>query len=479
MVLRDISIEKKIILLVTFGFLFSAVISVVYFLQIEKQQIERTLIKQSRTLFGQILISRRWNAEHGGVYAYLRPGEKANPYLYKVGPGEGKKSNIEPEIQDQKGRKLGFINPALMTRELSAESLLHTNIRFHLTSLQLVNPDNAPDLFEKSALQHFERGIKFQIQYADIDGKPYFRYMEPLHIEKACLACHGFQGYKIGDVRGGVSISIPMSEELAIYRQSRVSTFIIGALVYLVIIWILILAIRRMIGRPLTEIVNMASRIGAEDFPVATSATHGDELGKLSRTLIATDKEIRKQHQELARMVNESEKMSRIDALTLTHNRHHLYLEAPRIFAQAERKNSSICTLMVDIDFFKKINDTYGHKTGDDALKLLASVIRPEIRSYDLFIRYGGEEFLIILPDTPAQMGLQIAERIRQRVENTPLKLDGGALISVSVSIGLYCSVALTLEQAIAHADEALYKAKNTGRNRVCVFEGDDRASNH
>jgi len=473
MLLQDISIEKKIILLVTFGFLLSATISGVYYLRIEKQQIERTLLKQSRTLLEQIRVTRRWNAEHGRLYADLKPGEKPNPYLSEVGPAEGAKSSIEAEIQDQKGRKLGFINPALMTRELSEESYLHTNIRFHLTSLLLINPNNIADGFEKNALQVFEHGVKYRVQYTDLDGKPYFRYMEPLYIEKACLECHGFQGYKVGDVRGGISISIPMSDELAIYRQNWIITFVIGSIAYLLIVSILVLAIRRIVGRPISALVDMASRIGADDFSASVLPIHDDELGRLARTIIAADKKIREQHEELEGLASRAEEKSRIDALTQTHNRHHLYLEAPKLFAQAQRRNMPICTLLIDSDHFKKINDTYGHKVGDDALKLLANTIRPEIRIYDLFIRYGGEEFLIILPDTPTATGMQIAERIRRSIENTPMRLADEKFINLTVSIGLHCSMAKTLDQAIIHADEALYKAKNSGRNRVCVFDDD------
>jgi diguanylate cyclase (GGDEF)-like protein len=469
--LHNISIEKKIILLVSCGFVLSAIISAVYYLQIEKQQIERSLIKQSRTLFGQIVITRHWNAEHGGVYVYLKPEETVNPYLYKVWPGEGKKSTLEPEIQDQKGRRLALINPALMTRELSEQSKLYSDIRFHLTSLKLINPGNAPDLFEKTALEDFESGRKYKIQYSEIEGKPYFRYMEPLLIEKECLMCHGFQGYKVGDSRGGISISIPISEELATARQSRIFNLFIGSMSYLTIILILVWAIRQIIGRPIAELVKMASQVGTPGFRTPGSALQGDELGALSQTLIAADQKIRVQCHELELLLTEADEKSRIDALTRIHNRHHLYLEAPAMFAQAIRKHSPICTLMLDIDYFKMINDTYGHKAGDDVLIKLSTVIPSEIRSYDLFIRFGGEEFLIVLPDTSAQLGQQIAERIRNRLENSAVKLDNGSPVNFTVSIGLFCSVSQMLEQAIFRADENLYKAKEAGRNRVCISE--------
>jgi len=180
MQIRVLSIENKITLIVTAGFTLAAIIVGTYFLRAEKQHVESLLLKQADTLFNQIQEARHWNAGHGGVYARLNAGEKPNPYLYKVFPGKGEPSLVEPEITDLKGRRYALINPALMTREIAAESREHTDIRFHLTSLKLINPDNAPDIFEKKALQSFEQGKKRQFEYVDVAGKPYFRYMAPL-----------------------------------------------------------------------------------------------------------------------------------------------------------------------------------------------------------------------------------------------------------------------------------------------------------
>ena len=111
--------------------------------------IEKLLLKQAQTLFNQIPITRHWNAKHGGVYTVLQKGEKPNPYLYKVGPSKDKKGNLVPLIVDQKGRKLALINPAIMTRELAFETKKHSNMSFHLTSLNLINPANQADEFDE------------------------------------------------------------------------------------------------------------------------------------------------------------------------------------------------------------------------------------------------------------------------------------------------------------------------------------------
>ena len=185
---RDLSLERKILTLITAGFAMLLLFLGLYFQYSEEEHHEVLLLKQTRLLFEQIQTARFWNAEHGGVYAFLKEGEQANQYLYNVGPGDGLDSGVEPEIRDEKGRRLGLINPALMTRELSVLTGKMTNTRFHLTSLQLINPDNAPDEFERSALKAFEdEGKPEATAYTEINGKPYFRYMAPLEIKQECL----------------------------------------------------------------------------------------------------------------------------------------------------------------------------------------------------------------------------------------------------------------------------------------------------
>jgi diguanylate cyclase (GGDEF)-like protein len=167
------------------------------------------------------------------------------------------------------------------------------------------------------------------------------------------------------------------------------------------------------------------------------------------------------------------DELTRTDHLTGLFNRRHLEMEAPKMIALSERENSSTAVLMVDIDHFKNVNDTKGHEAGDAALLHLAMIIHKAVRSYDLVVRYGGEEFLMLLPMTATQEAMEVAERVRCTIQDSPLVFNNEKL-SVTVSIGIYVADRIDdIQDAISRADEALYKAKNSGRNRVCLAPAD------
>ena len=127
---------------------------------------------------------------------------------------------------------------------------------------------------------------------------------------------------------------------------------------------------------------------------------------------------------------------------------------------------------MIDLDHFKNVNDTYGHQAGDDVLREMATRVKNCLREYDVFGRYGGEEFLVITPDTEFQGTMVIAERIRFELTKTPF-ISGTQKLSVTASFGVTCfhDSSEGVSTALQRADEALYQAKDEGRNRVIGFE--------
>lgn len=151
------------------------------------------------------------------------------------------------------------------------------------------------------------------------------------------------------------------------------------------------------------------------------------------------------------------------DQLTGVYNRNKLYDMCEKDTNRLNVESSSVFIMIMDIDYFKKINDTYGHDVGDQVLKTLADTIRSQIRSTDTLIRWGGEEFIIILPDTTPEGCRQIAERIRKAVET------GDSAPKITVSIGLTKYDNDDYHASIKRADVALYKAKESGRNRIEV----------
>ncbi len=177
-------------------------------------------------------------------------------------------------------------------------------------------------------------------------------------------------------------------------------------------------------------------------------------------------------HKRLASMATQ-------DALTEVLNRRGLNESAQKIRAICQRIQMPLSLLIVDLDYFKKVNDVYGHLVGDVVLKACAKTIKSALRGGDLLGRYGGEEFCIILPNTPEADAAGLAERIRKMIESTPVSIAGvdsmgmdNTAIKCSVSIGVVGSetVGYAVEGLFASADQALYAAKQNGRNRVETY---------
>ncbi|MCL2914553.1 sensor domain-containing diguanylate cyclase [Shewanella corallii] len=167
--------------------------------------------------------------------------------------------------------------------------------------------------------------------------------------------------------------------------------------------------------------------------------------------------------------------LSQIDGLTKLYNRRHWQDLLNREFERYQRYHEHASLVMLDIDFFKSINDNYGHVVGDRAIQHLARLIQDSLRETDVAGRYGGEEFGIVLPNTDAASASQFAERLRQKVERSPLKAEGQN-IKFTISAGI-CMLDNEIAQNsdwIRRADAALYRAKETGRNNVQVYSKDE-----
>jgi two-component system chemotaxis response regulator CheY len=182
--------------------------------------------------------------------------------------------------------------------------------------------------------------------------------------------------------------------------------------------------------------------------------------------------DLERQHREsLERM----QKMATHDSLTDLFNRRALYDIAENELARARREKKPVSLVMMDIDHFKNVNDAFGHNIGDQALRRVAHIILEKIRTYDTAGRWGGEEFLLVLPGTDQMEASQIAERVREGIESAKIPLQGGKHLDLQASFGVSTCMPddlLTFDLLIHQADEALYDAKGEGRNRVCIFAG-------
>ena len=377
-----------------------------------KKEQKHIALQSAKSIFNYIIITRLWNARYGGVYVNVTKGTKPNPYL----------DDPMRDIRINDNLTLTKINPAYMTRQISEIAQKKDGVHFHITSLKPIRPQNKPTKKEKEFLEAFEKGEKEKSMFFEKNNKKYFFYMAPLITKKPCLKCHAKQGYKVGDVRGGISVTLPfvMNIQIVPLLFGHFLIFISGLLGLIIL---------------------------------------GGELNE------AYDK-IKKQ--------------AVIDALTGVPNRRNFMETLFKEFNRSIRSQKPLSVIMCDIDNFKIFNDTYGHKEGDKCLKKVAQAVQSTLkRASDFCARYGGEEFIVILPNTEIEGAMYIAEKIRTNVEKLKIPNEKSLPYKiVTLSLGVastkgFDSTSENKEELIKQADIALYKAKNSGRNQVKVYDKD------
>lgn len=382
-----------------------------------KQYAQKIATRQAEMFFDHIVLVRKWNASHGGVYVPVTENTLPNPYL----------DEPSRDVETTGGQRLTLINPAYMTRQLAEMSQSTSGISFHITSINPIRPENQPDSWEAQALQAFQQGQKSVSDIGVLDDKPYYRYMAPLVIQQDCLTCHGHQGYKVGDIRGGISVSIP---------RASIDSFVVERLEHLTITH----AIVAVIGL----IVLLLSYLA--------QARLSQRLDKAKSRL----------------------QLAYLDSLTLLPNRRYYDAFVKREWKRALRHQYPISMIMIDIDFFKLYNDNLGHIEGDHCLRQVARTLKRFFRRPgDLIARYGGEEFCVVAACDAEQI-LVLAEILRKAVESMRLPHPASKISEfVTISLGVATIVPsndLSSEHLLDCADQALYNAKATGRNRVAQY---------
>ena len=362
---------------------------------------ETEYVNTARAFVQQILISRAWNASHGGVY--LRTTETLQPNPYLVVPHR--------DIITTDNQKLTLINPAFMTRMISEIASEEGQIQFHLTSLNPINPGNMPTLWEKKSLQNFEKRNSTESFGTFPDNRTeVFRYMKPLMTKGNCLKCHAKQGYKEGDIRGGISVTFPV--------QKRQTNYLLFS--HFFILFAGIIAI----------------------------GSFGIRIVRLTAAL---------------------EKQSNIDGLTQIANRGFFDDTLHREWLRRRRMESSLSLIMCDIDHFKPYNDTYGHQKGDKTLQMVAKALTKTVnRPADLVARYGGEEFVAVLPETDREGALAIADLMQKMVENLQISHSASqtaSCLTISLGVATMSTQNNSEKELIETADRALYASKHNGRN--------------
>lgn len=237
-------------------------------------------------------------------------------------------------------------------------------------------------------------------------------------------------------------------------------------------VFLLYILYRRIVIRGFGDKLSLISRAMGAD-PGSEDVVHlpiqgRDEIADMAR---AAEELLKK-----SRRLNE---LATIDGLTKVCNRRRFFDLAEQEVNRVMRDKTKAVVLMLDIDHFKLINDTYGHAFGDKVLYEVAQACQQIVRTIDIFARYGGEEFVVLMPKTDMKKGMIVAERIREKISGMRLEADDGTIVKTTVSIGLTeTSLDETnVDQALKDADNALYRAKRNGRNRVEISEDSESLS--
>ena len=374
-------------------------------LEKEKREIA---FRRAKSFFDQVVITRAWNAGHGGVYVPVSKDTQPNPYL----------EDPLRDIQVNKKLKLTKINPAFMTRQLADIAKTRTGTHFHITSLKLIRPANRPTKREQRALENFARGRKYEESIYWQKGKRYYFFMAPLITDRVCLKCHAKQGYKEGDIRGGISV-------IFLFPPDKTLTTLIWAHIIIGVSGLLVIVVLSYI---------------------------------------------------LARAYNTIERQAVIDALTEIPNRRSFSERLLTELKRSSRYQEPLSLVMCDIDKFKEYNDTYGHRQGDDCLQKVAKAIRENLqRPGDFCARYGGDEFVVVLPGTDKDGARALSEKILESVKSLQIRhKKSPPRFLVGLSLGVATTepgMEIGHEELVRRADAALYRAKQKGRNRVEVFQ--------
>lgn len=232
---------------------------------------------------------------------------------------------------------------------------------------------------------------------------------------------------------------------------------------------------QRQLVRPLLAIGEYLQTVRkSNDYTLSLDSKLRNELGELSRDIDALVQHVYVQQQQLQAQTREMQALSFQDGLTGLSNRRRFDQALTDDWARAQRSHTPLALIMLDVDYFKNYNDHYGHQRGDEALKLLASIIRRVVvRQSDIATRYGGEEFAILLPDTSEANASKIAERIQTELASAALPHDYSAvsrIVTLSMGIAAIAPTPAQSSRELVHrADSALYAAKGSGRNRIVL----------
>jgi len=406
--------------------------------------------------------------------AYFKEGREGRPFISDVLIGRVSDQPIimfSAPVFDNLGAFQGVIvTPVRMTTVSSllsrmrlgktGESFLVTGDGSLLTELSGNGPAsqgaNVPPLLSPlntPILDAVARGVEMHGPYRNHAGKRVVGAYAPLTVKPWILVGEIPESEVMGGARTAVAVAMG------------------AGLLTILLLTPLLIRLARSIERPIERLVDFSESMREGEYAASClpEKMQGapDEVARLHDSFCTLGETLRE-------TIGELESISVTDPLTGLHNRRYLMQEGERLVARHVRSGQPLTVLMLDIDHFKKVNDTHGHQMGDALLRHVSGIVAETVRGSDVLARIGGEEFCILAPSADEAQAVLLAERIRERVQMCPLPL-GRETLACTLSIGVARLAedvefgSSPLEDALARADAALYEAKRTGRNRVAA----------
>ena len=372
----------------------------------------------AKTHIEKDLLFRNWNSTLGSVYIPVTDSTPPNLLI---------DTSLVPDrdITTTDGRQLTLLSPHAMIRQAYDYGIKNRSFDGNVTSLSNILKENSPGSFEGKALRAFEEGSEEESEVQLVNGKRVLHMVKPFITEENCLRCHAHQGYKRGDIRGWISINLPLEPFEATMYNQKVSL------------------LTGHIGLWLLGVLGIWSGL-------RSVSQHIDERNKAAEMLEKANALLLKQ--------------ANTDILTGISNRQKGSEQLTHEIQRAERYGTALSLIMFDLDRFKQINDIHGHDIGDKVLTDVATLVASNIRTSDLVARWGGEEFIVIVPGTNLAEAFVLAEKLRISIEHNQLPEIGPVTCSFGVAS---FHAGDTPDTLVKRADETMYQAKRTGRNRV------------
>ncbi|OSM01841.1 EAL domain-containing protein [Magnetofaba australis] len=506
----------------------------------EKRQALTLATSAAHANFNKDQAYRNWASKHGGVY--VQPDERTppSPYLAHI---------ADRDVVTTGGKQLTLMNPAYMLRQMMDEYGQLYGIRGRIVGIVYLNPNNEADAWEAQTIREFEQGAKEKVELTEIDGAPYIRLMKPMVMKQHCQKCHGHLGFANGQVRGGVSVSVPMAP----YNDSATHGIQIAAVNHMGI-WLLGLAGVWGVGwrsqlsyrereRHVNDLLlsshvfeysqeamlvtDSQARILSVNsaFTRHTGFSEEEAVGR-TPSLLKSDHHdpmfyaqmwqelltngswqgeiwnrrkggevfaawetivmVRNPQGEITHFIGAftdiTEKkqweerihhLAHFDVLTELPNRALFNDRLEHALAGAKRENRRMALMFLDLDGFKRVNDSLGHAHGDLLLQEVSCRLTRCVRNADTLARLGGDEFVVLLEHVQEEGDVRLVAEKVLRALREPVILDGRHEVFVSGSLGvaLYPDDGNDVRALLKNADTAMYQAKDSGKDCIVFYQ--------